>query len=158
MKINYHNGSWFSYITVKPLGYYDCTEFLQNPTYDNLTWGDYLHCKLAACLERTYGAVTLLRKDKNYNQEHWNNLTYIHDLRLQHLSLARLAVGSHGDAGCWIPNHSSLDWPVHGTGGSSTGDSHSRILWCPFPRWHRGPGSITTNHSCRQAKGNWEMQ
>lgn len=85
-------------------------------------------------------------------------LTYVHDLRLKHLSLARLAVGSHGDAGCWVPNHASLDWPVHGTSSSSTGDSHSCTLWCPFPRGHGGPRSATANHSCMQGRGNWEVQ
>lgn len=79
---------------------------------------------------------------------------YVHDLRLQHLSLARLAVGSHGDACCWVPNHAPLDWPVHGTSGGSTSDSHSWTLWCPFPRRHAGPGSATANHSCMQGRGN----
>lgn len=82
------------------------------------------------------------------------SLTYVHDLRLKHLSLARLAVGSHGDAGCWVPNHASLDWSVHGTSGSSTSDSHSWTLWCPFPRRHAGPGSAAANHSCIQDRGN----
>lgn len=88
-------------------------------------------------------------------KEQWvKSLTYVHDLRLQHLSLARLAVGSHGDACCWVPNHAPLDWPVHGTSGGSTSDSHSWTLWCPFPRRHAGPGSATANHSCMQGRGN----
>lgn len=157
MKIKRHKGSWFSYIPGKLLRFY--TEFQQSPTHGSVTWRDYLNCKLGAGLERTYGAVTLLEEStKTKSREHCSYLTYIHDLRLKHLSLAGLAVGSHGDAGGWVPNHTSLDWPVHGTGGSSTGDSHSRTLWCPFPRRHGGPGRITANHSCRQAKENQEMQ
>lgn len=60
-------------------------------------------------------------------------LTYIHNLRLKHLSLARLVIGSHWDVGRGVPNHTSLNGPVHGTGGGRTGDSHRGILWDPFP-------------------------
>ena len=125
-------------------------EFQQNPTYDSLTRGNYLNCKLGAYLDR---AVPLVSESINTtSRDPGSCLTDIHDLRLKHLSLARLAAGSHGDAGCWVPNHTSLDRPVHGTSGGSTGDSHGRGLWGPFPRWHGGPGGVTANHACGQAR------
>lgn len=155
LQIRYHEGSWFSHIAgnlCESMTLQGSSETPLTATRHGrgMTWT----ADRALVWKGLRSGDSRLSKHGNERSRALGGLTYTHDLRRKHLPLARLAAGSHGDAGRWVPDHTSLDWPVHGTGGGGAGDSHG-TLWCPIPRWHSGPGSVTANHACRQAKENW---
>lgn len=153
-KMKHHKGSEFSYFTGKPAILWPRVEISSKiPLMIACPGGGFPKPQMTSPAEPKELLLSPSKKCvKMKSKGCGNHLTHIHDLRLKHLSLARLAAGSHGDAGCWVPDHTSLDRPVHGIAGSSTGDPHGRTLGCPLPRRHSGPGSTAANHAYRQGR------